>query len=565
MAAPWKHPKTGVYYFRKGVPLALRDAVGLVEIRRTLRTKDPQLAKARHAEVALEIGAEWDRLREVLAAKADLTGVTAVVLLTLTYKEAHALAGEFYREFVAAHEQDPGTADRWQRELMAIDTALPLARRTFEATPRPWNYGMLPGLVALRHYGQVVQAFLDKRGMAVDTPSFRMLCEAVALALRDAAARLRANAQGDYSPDRIGERFPSIEPLLERAKLGKQEKVGVEELLRQWIAHSPTARSTKESWSGKLRNLARFTGKGDDMASITQDDVARWRNARFDEGISPRTISEGDLAGTHAVFAWAVGEVDLPAFTANPVSGVTMAFKEPPRVRESGFMLDEAEMILRATLQPFEGLQETSAAARRWIPWICAFSGARVGEVTQVHSRNIVQRKSPSGLMVWCMRITPEDGPIKDNEAREIPLHPQIIEQGFLDYVKSRRDRPLFYEPSRARSPGTHHRQSDKVGERLAKWVRDLGIPKPVQPNHAWRHRFETIGRHLDLRTDVVDHITGHEPGNVAASYGDYLVEALYKAICLFPRYLDERAVPVTPSSSHAAGGISILAGRSSA
>lgn len=65
MAAPQKDEKTGVYYFRKGVPLALREAVGLTELRKSLGTKDPVEAKRRHAEMAVEVDAEWARLRRI--------------------------------------------------------------------------------------------------------------------------------------------------------------------------------------------------------------------------------------------------------------------------------------------------------------------------------------------------------------------------------------------------------------------------------------------------------------------------------------------------------------------
>ena len=106
-----------------------------------------------------------------------------------------------------------------------------------------------------------------------------------------------------------------------------------------------------------------------------------------------------------------------------------------------------------------------------------------------------------------------------------------MIEQGFLDFVRKRKGRPLFYDPELARKPGSHHRQSDKVGERLAKWVRKLGIPAPVQPNHAWRHRFETQSRVLYLREDIIDYITGHGAETAANNYGDYLVEASYRAV----------------------------------
>jgi hypothetical protein len=50
MSRPWKHPKTGVYWLRKGISEALREAVGKREEKLSLHTKDPVEAKLRHAE-----------------------------------------------------------------------------------------------------------------------------------------------------------------------------------------------------------------------------------------------------------------------------------------------------------------------------------------------------------------------------------------------------------------------------------------------------------------------------------------------------------------------------------
>jgi hypothetical protein len=63
MSRPWKHPKTGVYYFRKVVPEAMRQLVGKVEERRTLGTKDPREAARKFTEVAAKVAAEWEALR----------------------------------------------------------------------------------------------------------------------------------------------------------------------------------------------------------------------------------------------------------------------------------------------------------------------------------------------------------------------------------------------------------------------------------------------------------------------------------------------------------------------
>lgn len=74
----------------------------------------------------------------------------------------------------------------------------------------------------------------------------------------------------------------------------------------------------------------------------------------------------------------------------------------------------------------------------------------------------------------------------------------------------------------------------------------DLNI-SGVQPNHAWCHRFETLGRSADIRKDVVAHITGHAGADIAAEYGDYLIDALATAIEKIPRCQIPANVAVTP------------------
>ena len=71
MARPVKHPRTGVYQFRKAVPLKLRELVGKTEVTRTLQTKDPEEARIRHRKVAAEVQEEWDALIAAREAQAD--------------------------------------------------------------------------------------------------------------------------------------------------------------------------------------------------------------------------------------------------------------------------------------------------------------------------------------------------------------------------------------------------------------------------------------------------------------------------------------------------------------
>ena len=62
---------------------------------------------------------------------------------------------------------------------------------------------------------------------------------------------------------------------------------------------------------------------------------------------------------------------------------------------------------------------------RRWLPWLLALSGARVGELAQLWGQRITE---VDGVPV--MKIAPaEDGGSLKNEGSEriVPIHPAIL------------------------------------------------------------------------------------------------------------------------------------------
>jgi integrase len=61
----------------------------------------------------------------------------------------------------------------------------------------------------------------------------------------------------------------------------------------------------------------------------------------------------------------------------------------------------------------------------------CAYTGARVNEVTQLTSGDIYVEKE-----FHIVRF--DAAATKTAEYRIVPLHPHLIEQGFLKYVRSR-------------------------------------------------------------------------------------------------------------------------------
>jgi integrase len=127
---------------------------------------------------------------------------------------------------------------------------------------------------------------------------------------------------------------------------------------------------------------------------------------------------------------------------------------------------------------------------------------------------------------------------VKTGQFRDVPIHPHLIEMGFLDYVKTRTG-PLFYDPARGRGGSAANPISKKAGERLAAWVRKLGIDDVgVDPNHGWRHSFKTRGRACGMRESVLDAIQGHAPRTEGGKYGGYTIEMKASELKLFPRYV---------------------------
>ena len=102
-----------------------------------------------------------------------------------------------------------------------------------------------------------------------------------------------------------------------------------------------------------------------------------------------------------------------------------------------------------------------------------------MNEITQLRKIDL-RRVVLKGLVIWVIRITPEAGTVKDRESQDVPLHPHLVEQAFPDFVASCREGPLFYDPEREGSGTAANPRYRKVGDRLAAWVREIGIDGDV-------------------------------------------------------------------------------------
>lgn len=221
--------------------------------------------------------------------------------------------------------------------------------------------------------------------------------------------------------------------------------------------------------------------------------------------LSAKTVNDIYLSAVRSLFTWAVENDRLPENVAQNVKQ-----PKPRKVygRERGYTDAEAVKVLKASRayepQPdsIGRMRESEQMAnlKPWVPIICALTGARVSEITQLRKEDI--RKVDGH---WVARITPDAGTVKSGGYRDVPLHSQIIEEGFAQFVADAEPGPMFHN---ATEPEKYQNAAVIVSNKLSDWLRLSGLrPEGQQPNHAWRHRLKTQCRELGVSDRVVDAI----------------------------------------------------------
>ena len=487
------------------------------EVNLSLRTRDPALAKARTGIVVSHLEALWETIR---------SGPKP-----LSHIEIISLSGIAYRLLASGFEREPGSAERWIA-VKAFNRAAREGRLSDLPALQPhridasrdalslWPQDITAALNALpqdervrliameQRYGAVTDWVLASRGIVTDEESRRKLLTEIDKATTEAAVKLKGNARGDYRPDPNAERFPAWEAA--RPPTNKPgSSLTFDEVFERWRRETEPAASTITTWRGHLRQFVEHLGH-DDPQRVTREDVVSWKDALVVRGL--KGIRTGHLATIKRLLGYAAENGLIPT---NPAHGVTVARR---RAKGSGKLPYEDEEVAR--LLSLAG-KETSPA-RRWLPWLMALSGARVGELAQLWGNRVTEI---DGIPV--MKIAPaEDGGSLKNEGseRDVPLHPVLIERGFVEFARRCGDGPLFYGRTTRRTQpqkrvGTRH-ASKGVANHLAAWIREQGFKdKRKAPNHAFRHWFKSACVRAEIQESVADAIQGHAGRTVADVY----------------------------------------------
>lgn len=525
MPSPTKRPGSDNWYFRRRIPKEVQAILAKLpasqrprgwfktEAMISLGTADRVKAKAKCPEVAAEFE------RTLTALKTGPKG--------LTPKQIAALSGELYKAFAEGLEENPvATAEQWQR-VAALNEYARLGRYGRKA-----KLGIFRSEEERREasmearFGKMVDAFLRQRSILTTDDSRFALIERASLDLSEAAQKLARNADGDFSLDEYVKRFPAFEQ-----DGRKPAKSSLTALVQEWheaALNRGVRKRDADRIKSRFEKLIVFL-KHDNTRRVTKLDIVQWRDSRLAQRTSIKTINASDIASFTNVFNWGVERNWLEQ---NPAAKMTIKTNGRKRkLRDEFFSPEEVAIILNhsATVSGAARESPKTTAAKRWVPWLLAYSGARAAEMIQIRKKDVRKDRRHG----WILRLDPEAGSIKTDHFCDVPIHEHLIAEGFLDFVASSEDGHLFCQP---KNDGTVLGPVTGVYSRIRMMVREV-MKENVQPNHAWRYTFKTYGFEAGIQEMTLDAISNHAPKHQGGKYTKVTLKTRAEAIARFPRY----------------------------
>ena len=525
----------------------------------SLRTRDPSVAKARFSAAEHALMLHWDAVRRGP--------------LPLAHKQLVALAGECYRASVERFETDPdfmpegylrsarqfevdvacwrndphdGLGDIGERDAVILASlARPrgpqLLAYEFGRDVNEFGVAVTYDAAITDLFGGEADELCRVRHLQVDAATRMRLIREVATAYRILDRKLLRNVEGDYAPDADAARFPAFVPPSPRTpqphaappRPPRGAAVGMAALFDLWREkRGPSlAPSTIRRYGPAVKSLEAHS-KGKDVRSLTEDDLWEWANARLADGASARTVNRNELVAVASLLNWSTTREGGRLRADNPAKSVKLSEPKARVLRERTFRSAEVTAILTLarSVEP-DPRYPRAAAGRRWVPWICAYSGARVQEVLHLEKTSVWHEDDEVGFVMH-LPMT------KDGVARTVPLHEHLVAEGLIDHWRAAGPGHLFMF-DRSPKTGTSRSPQEMRASELADWVqKHVGLDDGVSPNHGWRHTFATNAEATGIPKRISTALTGHNKkkdssdGYVTPSLGQ-----LRAAIDRYPRY----------------------------
>jgi site-specific recombinase XerD len=489
-------------------------------IKRSLKTKDSREARRRAPAVIAHIDSEIARLRRSLhLGSSDLDAVT----------------GEYFNQRLkeiirkAQKEQWDNLGFEMPPDLLLEDIEPSATARlstedwTQERRRRANDWGL-----------QAIQPILDKHGLALTPANADRLGQEVFRAELKAYLGAQAEVLGSRTwtpPTYANKSLESSHSLIELWE-------GYEKSRR----NAGTAPRTLDGWRSNIKKASDFFSH-QPSSSLKRKDIWAYAEALRspDKGVSPagkrlaaKTVNDGHIAALSALYKWAIS---LDLLENDPTKGVRVTASASDSTQIRGYTREEVTVLLQAAREPrSKRTSRDHANISRWVPWLCAFTGARISEVLWLRQSDVSKTEGITYIDIQIDK-SEEGRSVKTSESmRSVPLHPAILDEGFLEYLASLSKGEKYLFPG----PWTdqHGDRTKTPANRLRDWIHKQ-LPEAdwsrLSPNHSFRHWLTSECRRASIDGDHQRIITGHKASDIHGRYGPADVLTLYEEIIKIP------------------------------
>lgn len=189
------------------------------------------------------------------------------------------------------------------------------------------------------------------------------------------------------------------------------------------------------------------------------------------------------------------------------------------------FTNEEVKKILNhPKLLPFKDAEPV----KYWLPYLAAYSGARLEEITQLSPMTDIYLVDG----VWIIDINARDGKSVKNlsSIRRIPIHSELIRLGLIEYIEKLKSSKAntFFPDEKIRDGRT----GKNAGKRVNRFIQKV-VGIDGKSLHSFRHTFATILKRSGVNESLAAEVLGHQHGGITYDRygGGFLSETLKGAV----------------------------------
>lgn len=155
-----------------------------------------------------------------------------------------------------------------------------------------------------------------------------------------------------------------------------------------------------------------------------------------------------------------------------------------------------------------------------WLTWLGLCTGARANELCQLRADLVRQYGD-----IHYIHLPPTIRLKRAASVRSVPIHPVLIDRGFMSYVKEANGGPLFPDLTVHKSG----RMSDATGKAFSRHLVALGIKRARLSFNSLRHNFKAAwDRTHPSASEARERLIGHALKGLSGRYGQsYHAESL--------------------------------------